>query len=160
MWPLAFPFSTCHCPASVFLWCLARNEWENVCSIHRGRDLWDISMSSFVVSNHTRLITHTQFLDGRRAPAAPQSKSRPPTQHISRSLPAGLYGSWAGCHIKTRQSCSLNCGIIGGVGEMEKMSHQRGWSKILCEHFSGWKSQMAALSTWKFLSSYLGGHYL
>lgn len=51
--------------------------------------------------------------------------------------------------------CFLNCGIIDGVEEMEKKkkkSHQRGWSEVSCEHFSSWKFQVAALSSWKFLS--------
>lgn len=108
-----------------------------------------------LLSNHTPvfpLILGALVVGGLQAH---QCKRWPLAQLSTRSLPAGLWGS----QVET-SSCSSSCGIIEGVEEMEKeMSHQKGWSEILCEHFSSWKSQLTALSIWKSLSSWLGGYY-
>lgn len=54
----------------------------------------------------------------------------------------------------------LLCGLCGpseGEEVEEMMNHQQGWSTVLLEPFSVQKSQVMALSPWKFPSSYFGG---
>lgn len=55
--------------------------------------------------------------------------------------------------------CVLDCGTLWDREEAEKkMNHQRGGSEVLLEPFSGQKSEVMVISTWKFLSSWLGGY--
>lgn len=116
-----------------------------------------------MVSNHTQVLSLTLSASMAGGPLQPSSANDTHLQ-LSSAHDTHLHSSSAGaCQCALwlqwyksqveKSSCSLNYGIMDSVEEMEKMSHQRGWSEILCECFSSWRSQLAALSTRKFCSS-------
>lgn len=167
-WPLAFPAGTRHCPADVLPWCLGRNKWGNLfrvwCwasyALGETSGMWACPFFAQEVSNH-RCVSPFTFsaLIARRPLQATSANGDHLCDSLARMLLGsnGLCGSSARCNIKKTGGGNL---LLFGLWDPsdgkeveEMMNHQRGWSKVLLEPFSGWKSQVMALSPCKFLSS-------